>query len=51
MNTKKQTRRAMLGGMTVFDEKGELAKLSAPLTDEKPGKLPYAIDYKVKLPK
>ncbi len=40
---------ATLGGMTVFDANGELAKLAMPLTDPKPGKLPYAVDYKVKL--
>ncbi|GGC12658.1 hypothetical protein GCM10007205_21970 [Oxalicibacterium flavum] len=38
-----------LGGLTSFGS-AEFTALSQPLTATKPGKLPYAVDYKVKLP-
>ena len=40
---------AQLGGLTSFGS-AEFTALSQPLSASKPGKLPYAVDYKVKLP-
>jgi hypothetical protein len=47
---------AELGALDAWNDgkaatKGEFGKLSAPYSDDKPGKLAYALQYKMGLPR